>query len=131
MSYIDDPFAALLEADKADENADFTHPVLTDRACQRIVYIIENEEKIGAMLRISVEGGGCSGFQYRFNLDWQAHKGEHIYEQDGAKFVIDDKSLAFLNHAKIDYVDDLGGAYFKVDNPNAKSGCGCGTSFSI
>ena len=83
------------------------------------------------MLRVSVDGGGCSGFQYNFDLVEAAESDDHRIERDGAAALIDDVSLPFLKGSEIDFVDELVGAQFKIANPNARSSCGCGVSFSI
>ena len=83
------------------------------------------------MLRLSVSGGGCSGFQYGFPFDNSVQADDHLFERDGVKVVIDETSLDLLSGAEIDFVEDLVGASFQVRNPNAKSSCGCGSSFSI
>ena len=83
------------------------------------------------MLRVAVTGGGCSGFQYNFELDGVKADDDLVLERDGAVVLIDTMSLDFLKGAEIDFVDDLIGASFKIHNPNAQSSCGCGTSFSV
>ena len=83
------------------------------------------------MLRVAVDGGGCSGFQYRFDLVEDAEADDHRIERDGAAVLVDDISIVLLKGSEIDFVDALAGAEFKVFNPNAKSSCGCGVSFSI
>ena len=83
------------------------------------------------MLRVAVEGGGCSGFQYQFELVDQAQPDDLKIERDGAHAVVDEMSLVLLKGSEIDFVDELAGAEFRVKNPNAKSSCGCGVSFSI
>jgi iron-sulfur cluster assembly accessory protein len=83
------------------------------------------------MLRVAVEGGGCSGFQYQFDLVDAAEPQDLRIERDGAAALVDDVSLAFLKGSVIDFVEELAGAEFRVRNPNAKSSCGCGVSFSI
>ena len=83
------------------------------------------------MLRVAVDGGGCSGFQYRFDLVSDAEEGDLRIERDGAAALVDDISLALLKGSEIDFVDELAGAEFRVRNPNARSSCGCGVSFSI
>jgi iron-sulfur cluster assembly accessory protein len=83
------------------------------------------------MLRVAVEGGGCSGFQYEFDLVRDVAEDDLVVERDGARALVDVVSLALLKGAEIDYVDELVGAQFRVKNPNAKSSCGCGVSFSI
>ena len=107
-----------------------TNVTLTDRAASRISKIVAAEAH-ARMLRISVDGGGCSGFQYRFDLV-AAPEGDDIrVERNGATVVIDTVSLPYLEGAVIDYVDDLIGASFRINNPNATASCGCGTSFSV
>ncbi len=103
---------------------------VTERAGRRIAEIAANEGR-PTMLRISVEGGGCSGFQYKFDLITNSAADDHTIEKAGSKVVIDPVSLGFLAGSQIDFVDDLIGASFKITNPNATASCGCGTSFSI
>jgi iron-sulfur cluster insertion protein len=104
---------------------------LSDSAAKRIAQLIAAEGDDKLMLRLSVSGGGCSGFQYGFSFDNNAQVDDHLFERDGVKVVIDEASLDLLNGAEIDFVEDLVGAAFQVKNPNAKSSCGCGSSFSI
>jgi iron-sulfur cluster insertion protein len=104
---------------------------LSDSAAKRIAQLIAAEGDAKLMLRLSVSGGGCSGFQYGFSFDNNAQVDDHLFERDGVKVVIDEASLDLLNGAEIDFVEDLVGAAFQVKNPNAKSSCGCGSSFSI
>ncbi len=103
---------------------------LSARAAKRIAHIVASEPST-PILRVSVDGGGCSGFQYGFNLVSQAEADDLVIERDGATVVIDPVSLQFLDGSEIDFIDDLIGAHFTVQNPNATSSCGCGTSFSI
>jgi len=103
---------------------------LTPAAAARVAAIAAKQGK-PAILRLAVEGGGCSGFQYRFGFADAPEAGDTIAETDGVKLVVDDVSLDLVRGASVDYVESLGGAAFKVDNPNAASGCGCGTSFSV
>lgn len=103
---------------------------LSASAAARIAKIGQEEGR-DVMLRVAVDGGGCSGFQYRFDLVGAAEPGDMVVERDGAKALIDDVSLAFLKGAEIDFADELAGAEFRVRNPNARSSCGCGVSFSI
>ena len=103
---------------------------VTERAAKRIAEIVAGEAAARA-LRISVEGGGCSGFQYKFDLVPAAADDDVVLERSGAKVVIDQVSLGYLAGSEIDFVDDLAGAEFKIRNPNAKTSCGCGVSFSI
>jgi iron-sulfur cluster assembly accessory protein len=100
------------------------------RAARRIAEILKGEPQ-PAMLRVAVTGGGCSGFQYNFALDDARAEDDLVLERDGAVVLIDSMSLDFLKGAEIDFVDDLIGAAFKINNPNAQSSCGCGTSFSV
>ena len=100
------------------------------RAAKRIAQILKSEPA-PAMLRVAVTGGGCSGFQYNFAIDDAATSHDLVVECCGATVLIDPISLDFLKGAEIDFVDDLIGASFKVNNPNATSSCGCGTSFSV
>lgn len=103
---------------------------LTERAAARIRNILAREPGKNA-LRIAVNGGGCSGFQYEFQLAEAPAADDLVIERDGVKAVIDPVSQGFLDGAQIDFVDDLMGQSFRIQNPNATSSCGCGTSFSI
>ena len=103
---------------------------ITPRAATRIRDIVAAEPGATA-LRVAVEGGGCSGFQYDFKLDSQRAQDDLVIERDGATVLIDSVSLVYMGGSEIDFVDDLIGASFKINNPNAKSSCGCGTSFSL
>ena len=103
---------------------------LTSNAARRIKEILESEPSNRA-LRVAVNGGGCSGFQYEFALASGRNEDDVIVERDGATVVIDQTSLLYLGGSEIDFVDDLIGQSFKVKNPNATASCGCGTSFSI
>ena len=96
----------------------------------RIAEILKNEPA-PSMLRVAVTGGGCSGFQYNFAIDDVRMDDDLVVERDGATVLIDPVSLDFLNGAEIDFVDDMIGQAFKINNPNATSSCGCGTSFSV
>jgi iron-sulfur cluster assembly accessory protein len=103
---------------------------ITERAAKRIGHILKSEAE-GAMLRISVEGGGCSGFQYKFNVEKDRADDDLVITRDGATVVVDPASVPFLAGSQVDFVDDLIGSSFRVSNPNATAACGCGTSFSI
>jgi iron-sulfur cluster assembly accessory protein len=108
-----------------------TIPVgLSERAARRISEIAAHEAT-NKLLRVSVEGGGCSGFQYHFDLVAEAAPDDLVIQRSGATIVIDPTSLVYMTGAEIDFVDDLIGASFKVKNPNATAACGCGTSFSL
>ena len=89
------------------------------------------EDNDDLMLRVTVSGGGCSGFQYGFSFEDAVNDDDRVFERDGVRVVVDAVSLDFLAGAELDYVEELIGAYFAVKNPNATSSCGCGTSFSI
>lgn len=103
---------------------------LTARAAKQVARILEGEPA-GTMLRVSVQGGGCSGFQYGFTLEGTRNSDDLALERDGVTVLIDTVSVEYLAGSEIDYVDDLIGSAFKINNPNATSSCGCGTSFSI
>ena len=108
-----------------------TPVTLSRRAAAQILKVLENEAP-GTVLRIGVIGGGCSGFQYTFNLDeGPPAEDDLVLERDGATVWIDAMSLEFLAGSEIDYVDELIGASFQIKNPNAQSACGCGTSFAV
>ena len=103
---------------------------LSERAARRIADILK-AEAAPSLFRVSVEGGGCSGFQYRFDLVTETAPDDLLVERDGARVVVDPISLGFLQGAELDFVDDLIGAQFKLNNPNVTAACGCGTSFSV
>lgn len=103
---------------------------LTPAAAARVAAIAERQGK-PAILRLSVEGGGCAGFQYRFGLADRIEGDDLAAVQDGVTLVVDEVSLDLVRGSAVDYVESLGGASFQVKNPQASSGCGCGTSFSV
>ena len=103
---------------------------LTPAAAKRVATIAAKQAK-PAILRLSVEGGGCSGFQYRFDLADAAEGDDAVSETDGVKLVVDPVSLDLVAGSSVDFVESLGGAAFRVENPNAAAGCGCGSSFGI
>jgi iron-sulfur cluster assembly accessory protein len=107
-----------------------TEITLTPSAAQRVAFIADKQSK-PAILRLAVEGGGCSGFQYRFGLADVVDADDCAVQTDGVTLVVDAVSLDLVRGAAVDYVEDLGGAAFKVTNPNATAGCGCGSSFSV
>ncbi|SDR47180.1 Iron-sulfur cluster assembly accessory protein [Rhizobiales bacterium GAS191] len=109
---------------------DGTPLALSESAARRIREIMRGEAA-GSLLRISVSGGGCSGFQYAFDVVPQPAPDDLVIERDGARVAVDDVSLPFLQGSRLDFVDDLIGQSFRFDNPNATSSCGCGTSFSV
>lgn len=103
---------------------------LSERAAKRIVAILASEAP-GSVLRVGVDGGGCSGFQYSYAVEAAPKPDDLILERDGARVVVDPVSLGYLAGARIDFLDDLMGQSFRIENPNASSSCGCGSSFSI
>ena len=103
---------------------------LSPAAAKRIGAIAERQGK-PAILRLTVEGGGCSGFQYKFDLADAAENDDAVSETDGVRLVVDPMSLDLVAGSTIDFVESLGGAAFKVENPNATAGCGCGSSFGV
>ena len=104
--------------------------ILTDRAAERVARIAERQGK-PPILRLAVDGGGCAGFSYRFELADSLEDDDTSAEAGGVTLVVDPVSLDLVRGSAVDFVEDLGGASFKVTNPNAASGCGCGSSFSI
>ena len=104
--------------------------ILSASAAKRI-RTLNAQSGTDQMFRITVSGGGCSGFQYEFKLDGQLNDDDLTFERDGSVLVTDETSLDLIAGSEVDFVDDLMGAYFQVKNPNAVSSCGCGTSFSI
>ncbi len=104
--------------------------ILTPNAAKRVAAIALRQSK-PAMLRLAVDGGGCAGFTYRFALADAVEEGDAVANTDGVTLVVDPVSLDLVRGSAVDYVEDLGGAAFKVTNPNAASGCGCGSSFSV
>jgi iron-sulfur cluster assembly accessory protein len=103
---------------------------LTPAAARRIGWIAQRQGK-PAILRLTVEGGGCSGFQYRFDLADATDSDDAVSETEGVRLVVDPVSLDLVAGSTVDFVESLGGAAFKVENPNATAGCGCGSSFGI
>ena len=103
---------------------------VSERAARRIGEILKGEPS-GTMLRVSVEGGGCSGFQYKFDMERAKAADDLVIDRDGAVVLIDPVSVNYMAGSEIDFVDSLIGASFKVNNPKAKASCGCGTSFSL
>jgi len=103
---------------------------LTQNAARRVAWIAARQDK-PAILRLAVDGGGCAGFTYKFELAPEAESEDQVVETDGVKLVVDPVSLDLVKGSAVDFVEDLGGAAFKVTNPNAQSGCGCGSSFSV
>ncbi len=105
--------------------------LISDNAARRISELVTQEGKADVMLRIVISGGGCSGFRYGFELDDNKADDDLVFEQAGARVVVDGVSLDLIKGAELDYVEDLIGSFFALKNPNASSTCGCGTSFSV
>ena len=103
---------------------------LSKNAADRIKFLLKKESP-NSFFRISVLGGGCSGFQYDFSFSNNINKDDVIFKDFGINYLIDQTSLNFLSGSELEFVDELGGSYFSIKNPNATANCGCGTSFSI
>ena len=104
--------------------------ILTENAARRVAWIAQRQGR-PAILRLAVDGGGCAGFTYTFELAEGADAEDSVAETDGVKLVVDPVSLELVKGSAVDFVEDLAGAAFRVTNPNAQSGCGCGSSFSV
>ena len=104
---------------------------ITESAARRVAELRAAEGNERLMLRVAVDGGGCNGFQYRFDFDDAVNDDDTVFERDGVKVVVDEISLDFLGDAQVDFKQELIGSFFAVENPNAVSNCGCGTSFSV
>lgn len=104
---------------------------VTASAARRVKRIIETENRDDLKLRVSVSGGGCSGFQYKFDLEDTTAADDIQIEKDGITVVVDGMSLMYVLGSELDFVEDLTGSYFRMSNPNATASCGCGTSFAI
>ena len=115
---------------KSCESA-ITSITLSESAARRISALVSAENNKNLRLRLSVSGGGCQGFQYGFSFDDAQHADDRLFARDGACVVIDETSLSLVNGSEIDFVEDMMGAYFRVNNPKANSTCGCGSSFSV
>ncbi|MEN8213952.1 MAG: iron-sulfur cluster insertion protein ErpA [Pseudomonadota bacterium] len=105
--------------------------VFTAAAAAKVSALIEEEGNPGLMLRVYIQGGGCSGFQYGFTFDEEVKEGDTEIETDGVKLLVDPMSFQYLTGAEIDYSEGLQGAQFVIRNPNASTTCGCGSSFSV
>jgi iron-sulfur cluster assembly accessory protein len=112
------------------DNITVDNITVTERAARQIGEILRREPP-GTMLRVSVEGGGCSGFQYKFDMEHSQAPDDLVIRRENATVLIDQTSVAYLAGSEIDFVDDLIGASFKINNPKATASCGCGTSFSL
>ena len=105
--------------------------VFTEHAADKVKELSAHQEKAGAMLRVYIQGGGCSGFQYGFALEDQENQDDMVVETEGVKLLVDPMSFQYLMGSEIDYLEDLQGARFVINNPNATTTCGCGASFGI
>jgi len=103
----------------------------TEAAANKVKALVEEEKNPDLKLRVSVDGGGCSGFQYGFAFDENVNDDDSVIEKNGATMLVDLTSMQYLNGSEVDYLEGLEGARFVVNNPNAKSTCGCGSSFSV
>ena len=119
-----DPFAA-------GETKSEREFLISESARGRLAFLFSQEEKSGMMLRVKVSGGGCSGYQYGFDFEDTVHSDDMVFGDDDVKVVVDDVSMDLLAGSQIDFVNDMIGASFQINNPNAESSCGCGASFSI
>ncbi|MDH5190915.1 MAG: iron-sulfur cluster insertion protein ErpA [Gammaproteobacteria bacterium] len=108
-----------------------TSLIFTDAAANKVRQLIEEEGNTNLMLRVYIMGGGCSGFQYGFKFDETVNEGDTTVENEGVKVLVDPMSFQYLMGAEIDYKEDLSGAQFVINNPNASTTCGCGSSFSV
>lgn len=104
---------------------------LSENAAKRIAFLLSKDVNKGMRLRVAVDGGGCSGFQYRFDFDAKQNPDDQIFEKSGVEVLVDEISLGFLKGSMLDYVETLGAAHFEIKNPNASATCGCGNSFAV
>ena len=104
---------------------------LSENAVRKVSDLVTDEGNPALQLRVYITGGGCSGFQYDFSIDQKRNDDDIVFNAHGVDVVVDELSIELIDHAKLDYVQDLMGSYFAVTNPNATASCGCGTSFSV
>ena len=104
---------------------------VTNQAITRISELILSEKKVKIGLRVAVDGGGCSGFMYNYNLVNKINEEDFVLEKSGVKIIIDPLSQTFLTKCKLGFIEELGGSYFQISNPNVTAKCGCGNSFNI
>jgi iron-sulfur cluster insertion protein len=117
---------------RADLMTTDTAPLsLSESAARRVAVLLKDEDNADLKLRVSVSGGGCSGFQYSFSLDGDLEGDELVVERDGVSMVVDQISLMYIAGSEVDFIENIGGSYFVINNPNATSMCGCGNSFGI
>lgn len=119
------------EATVADTSEVPTPLVFTDSAAEKVRQLIDEEGNPSLKLRVFVQGGGCSGFQYGFTFDEDVNEDDTAMEKNGVTLLIDSMSFQYLVGAEIDYKEDISGAQFVIKNPNASTSCGCGSSFSV
>ena len=105
--------------------------LFTEAAANKVKVLVTEEKNPNLKLRVSVDGGGCSGFQYGFAFDEKVNDDDTVIEKNGATMLVDVSSMPYLNGSEVDYLEGLEGARFVINNPNAKSTCGCGSSFSV
>ena len=115
-----------MDTTKTNENF-----IISENAAKRISELIQDEENKDVRLRISVLGGGCSGFQYNYDFDASQENDDNVFEKNDVEVVIDSMSLEYIKGSMLDYVETLGSATFEIKNPNATANCGCGNSFSV
>lgn len=104
---------------------------VSESAAKRVKYLLSKESNPNLKLRVSVKGGGCSGFQYGFGFDDQTNDDDIVVERNGAVVLVDSISLLYLTGSELDFVEDIIGSFFRVQNPNATASCGCGESFAV
>lgn len=131
QSHLDPSLLMEINMDTQTRTMDTAELMISPRAARRIVQLIAAEGNEDLMLRVSVSGGGCSGFKYGFSLDDQRNDDDRAIEIDGATVIVDEISLDLLRGAELDFVEEMIGSYFALRNPNASSTCGCGSSFAI
>jgi len=117
-------------AESTEEHEGDKELIITNKAAEKLKQILKDNNKEGAALRISVVTGGCSGFEYGLELDSNTKENDKVFEEKGVRIVVPQENLKMLKGSKVDYVDSLQGAGFKITNPNATSSCGCGQSFA-
>lgn len=104
---------------------------ISDNAAKRIAALAQQQQKPGLKLRVAVDGGGCSGFQYKLDFTDAQAADDHVFEKNGVSVLVDDMSLGFIAGSTLEYVETLGAAHFEIKNPNASATCGCGNSFAV
>ena len=122
---------AMSDATTTGSDSDPKGVGLSETAIRQLNDLFAAEDRDGLMLRIVVNGGGCSGFTYGFDFDDAVNDDDRTFESEGVKVVVDDASLEFIDGSVLNYVESLGGNHFTLENPNATSSCGCGSSFSV